>query len=84
MDLAQGRGLVAREEPFTRFDVYTADKCFLTGTACEMRPMMTCVGRQIGTTRRMGPITAQVVADDRELARTPGTPITSWTDRGMA
>ncbi len=77
MDLARGRGLVVREEPFTRFDVHTADECFLTGTACDIMPVVECDGRQIGTTRQMGPITAKMIEDYRELARTSGMPITS-------
>ena len=32
-----------------RHDVYTADECFLTGTAAEVIPVVECDGRAIGT-----------------------------------
>ena len=31
-----------------RHDVYTADECFLTGTAAEVIPVVECDGRVIG------------------------------------
>jgi len=74
MDLARDRGLAVREEPFTRFDVYTADECFLTGTACELMPVVACDGRRAGA-GRPGPITRQLIEDFRRLTRTSGTPI---------
>ena len=39
-----------------RHDVYTADECFLTGTAAEVIPVVECDGRPIGT-GKPGPIT---------------------------
>ena len=39
-----------------RHDVYTADECFLTGTAAEVIPVVECDGRAIGT-GKPGPIT---------------------------
>jgi branched-chain amino acid aminotransferase len=32
----------------TRFDLYTADECFLTGTAAEVIPVIDIDGRIIG------------------------------------
>ncbi len=36
MELATEAGLVVREEPLNRYDVYTADEAFFTGTASEI------------------------------------------------
>ncbi len=59
IELAQRAGIPAREESLTRHDVYTADECFLTGTAAEIIPVVKCDGRVIGT-GRPGPITRQL------------------------
>jgi branched-chain amino acid aminotransferase len=39
-----------------RHDIYTADECFLTGTAAEVIPVVECDGRPIGS-GTPGPIT---------------------------
>ncbi|MCX7717378.1 MAG: branched-chain-amino-acid transaminase, partial [Candidatus Sumerlaeaceae bacterium] len=36
IDLATGFGWTVRHEPFTRYEVFTADEMFLTGTAAEV------------------------------------------------
>lgn len=74
IELARARGIQVKEEIFTRFDVHTADECFLTGTACEVIPVTQCDGRSIGE-GQPGPITAQIMEDFRELRSTTGTPI---------
>ena len=48
-----------RRSTLTRHDVYTADECFLTGTAAEVIPVVKCDGRVIGT-GKPGPITRQL------------------------
>ena len=45
-----------QETALTRHDVYTADECFLTGTAAEVIPVVKCDGRPIGD-GKPGPIT---------------------------
>ncbi len=59
LELAQRAGIPTREEPLTRHDVYTADECFLTGTAAEIIPVVKCDGRVIGN-GKPGPITRQL------------------------
>jgi branched-chain amino acid aminotransferase len=59
LELAQRAGIPTREEPLTRHDVYTADECFLTGTAAEIIPVVKCDGRVIGS-GKPGPITRQL------------------------
>jgi branched-chain amino acid aminotransferase len=40
MELARAAGIPVQEPPLTRHDVYTADECFLTGTAAEVFPIV--------------------------------------------
>ncbi len=48
MDLAQTASLPVKEQQLTRFDLYIADECFLTGTAAEVIPVVKIDSRQIG------------------------------------
>lgn len=48
LQLAEILGIEAREELFTRHDLYTSDECFLTGTAAELIPVIRVDGREIG------------------------------------
>jgi len=59
LELAEKAGIPAREESLTRHDVYTADECFLTGTAAEIIPVVKCDGRIIGN-GKPGPVTRQL------------------------
>ena len=49
MDLASGLRLNVREELLTRYDLFNAEECFLTGTAAEIVPVVKIDGRVIGT-----------------------------------
>lgn len=70
--LADGAGVQAREARLTRFDVYTADECFVTGTGAELMPVVMADGRPIGT-GGPGPITARIGEAYRQLVRSEGT-----------
>ncbi len=48
IDLARQAGIDVREVPLTRHDVYTADECFLTGSAAEVVPVVEVDQRKIG------------------------------------
>lgn len=48
MDLARKRGIAVTEKNLVRDDLYTADECFLTGTAAEIIGVTSIDGRQIG------------------------------------
>jgi branched-chain amino acid aminotransferase len=74
MALAVEAGLPVREETLTRYDIYTADECFLTGTAAEVVPVAQLDGRAIGATRP-GPITLDLMRRYRELTAHEGAPI---------
>lgn len=74
MELAVQAGIPLREMEMSRYDLYTADELFLTGTAAEVVPVAEYDKRQIGE-GRPGPITLQLMASFRELAESSGTPI---------
>jgi branched-chain amino acid aminotransferase len=74
IELAREQGLTVREDIFTLFDVYTADECFLTGTAAEVIPVRTVDGRVIGE-GHPGPVTRSLMDAFRELTATSGVPI---------
>jgi len=48
IDIARNAGIEVREENLTRQDLYTADECFLTGTAAEVVPVVEIDKRTIG------------------------------------
>jgi len=48
IDIARGFKIEIREENLTRQDLYTADECFLTGTAAEVVPVVRIDKRTIG------------------------------------
>ena len=68
MELARSAGIDCREATLTRHDLYTAEECFLTGTAAEVIPVVEIDGRSIGT-GRPGPVTAKLLAAFHALVR---------------
>ncbi|MGQ0702577.1 MAG: branched-chain-amino-acid transaminase [Gemmatimonadales bacterium] len=60
MELALEAGYGVKEEVLNRFDIYTADEAFLTGTASEIAPIRSYDGRPIGL-GRSGPITRDLM-----------------------
>lgn len=48
LELAKEEGIAARETVLTRFDLYTADECFMTGSGAEIVPVVRIDGRTIG------------------------------------
>ncbi len=49
IDLATEAGIVVKEEQLTRYDLYAADECFLTGTAAGIIPVARIDGRKISS-----------------------------------
>lgn len=70
IELAKKHGITVRECALSRFDVFIADECFLTGTAAEIVPVATVDGRTIGT-GKAGPITRKLLAAYKELVTEP-------------
>ncbi|RJX18771.1 MAG: branched-chain-amino-acid transaminase [Ammonifex sp.] len=74
MELARGMGIEVFERVFTRYDVFTADECFLTGTAAELIPVVKVDGRPIGD-GCPGKMTWELIRAFRELTKTDGPEI---------
>lgn len=72
LDLAAKLRIPAAEEPFTRYDVYTSQECFLTGTAAELVPVVEVDGRPIGK-GKPGPVTAKLLKGFKALTGNEGT-----------
>jgi branched-chain amino acid aminotransferase len=73
-EIATELGFKTLKADITRHDIYTADECFLTGTAAEIIPVVKADGRLIGN-GKPGPITVRIIARFREMTRETGTPI---------
>jgi len=73
-EIAEEFGIPCQEPQMTRYDIYTAEECFLTGTAAEIIPVISLDRRIIGS-GKPGPVTARFIARFRELTQSSGTPI---------
>ncbi|HHT47985.1 MAG TPA: branched-chain-amino-acid transaminase [Firmicutes bacterium] len=74
MKLAKELGLEVVETALTRYDVYVADECFLTGTAAEVIPVVEVDGRKIGD-GKPGTYSRQLKEAYHQYAMDNGTPI---------
>jgi branched-chain amino acid aminotransferase len=74
MDLAVEAGLKVAETNLTRYDVFNADECFLTGTGAELVPVTKVDGRVIGE-GKPGPVTRNLVVAYHSLTKSSGEPI---------
>jgi branched-chain amino acid aminotransferase len=74
IELAGQNGLKVTEPNLTRYDLYNADECFLTGTGAEIMPVIKIDGRVIGT-GKPGNLTRKLVGEYRALTATSGDPI---------
>src|SRR3954467_3988014 len=68
MDLARQAGLQVSEPNLTRYDLFNADECFLTGTGAEVVPVVKIDGRVIGS-GIPGPRTRDLVKKYHELVQ---------------
>ncbi len=74
MDIATDAGFDVREEVMTRYDLYTADEVFLTGTAAEVIAVSLLDARKIGN-GKPGKVTRKLETIFRRLAESSGYPI---------
>ena len=74
MELAEEEGLAVSEPNLTRYDLFNADECFLTGTGAEIVPVVKIDGRVVGT-GKPGPITRKLEEEYRALTKNSGEPI---------
>jgi len=68
IELAREAGITVVERSMDRHDIYTADECFLTGTAAEVIPVVECDGRAIGE-GKPGPVTLDLLRRFHTLVR---------------
>jgi branched-chain amino acid aminotransferase len=66
IEISESCGIPMRETALTRYDLYTADECFMTGTGAEIMPVTKIDGRLVGD-GRPGPTTKQLTDGFREL-----------------
>jgi len=74
LSLAAEARVEAREARLTRFDIYTATECFLSGTGAEVMPVVEVDGRRIGD-GTPGPLTRRFQEAFHALARSEGEPL---------
>ena len=68
LELARQAKVSVEEIALTRHDVYTADECFLTGSAAEVIPVVKVDGRPVGN-GKPGPTTRQLRERFQQLVR---------------
>ena len=74
IDLVGELGVLTSEPNLTRYDLYNADECFLTGTGAEIVPVVKIDERKIGN-GKPGKITKKLVKAYQELTKVSGEPI---------
>jgi branched-chain amino acid aminotransferase len=74
LEMARAANIPASEPNLTRYDLFNADECFLTGTGAELIPVTKIDGRVIGT-GKPGPITKRLVEQYHALTQVSGEPI---------
>lgn len=66
IDLAREAGYAVHEITLSRHDIYTADECFLTGSAAEVIPVVKVDSREIGE-GKPGKMTRELIGKFKEL-----------------
>lgn len=74
MELATEMNIPVKQRVMSRHDVFSADECFLTGTAAEVIPVTKVDGRPVGD-GNVGEITETLRTAFLKLTQTTGTPI---------
>lgn len=71
LGLASKLGLKAQEMTLTRYDFFTADEMFLTGTAAEIIPVTKMDGRLIGS-GKVGTTTLKLIEEFKKITKKEG------------
>jgi branched-chain amino acid aminotransferase len=74
IELARQAGMTVSEPNLTRYDLFNADECFLTGTGAELIPVVKIDGRVIGP-GKPGPLFRQLASEYHALTKVSGEPI---------
>lgn len=73
-DIGKALDVPVREVNMTRYDIWCADECFLTGSGAEVIPVVKLDGRVIGA-GTPGPVTQRIMESFRQRVRVEGTRI---------
>ena len=71
MDIGKKIGIEVREDVLTRHNLFTADECFLTGTAAEIIPVVSIEKRVVGS-GKPGKMTLKFMKEFKELTKKDG------------
>jgi branched-chain amino acid aminotransferase len=74
MELAEQSGMKVVETNLTRYDLFNADECFLTGTGAEIMPVIKIDGRVIGS-GKPGVLSRKLIKEYHALTKVSGEPI---------
>src|SRR5258708_26581514 len=74
IELAEAAGVKVSEPNLTRYDLFNADECFLTGTGAELIPVVKIDGRVVGN-GRPGKVTGDLTQRYHALTKISGEPI---------
>ncbi len=74
IDMAREATIEVSEPNLTRYDLFNADECFLSGTGAELIPVVKIDGRVIGT-GKPGPVTRSLVKKYKALTQISGEAI---------
>lgn len=74
MEVTKDLGYELVEKPLTRYDIWTADECFLTGTAAKLIPLVELDGRSIGD-GKPGKVTKDLLAGFNKVVTVKGIKI---------
>jgi hypothetical protein len=72
--LARGLKMKVKECMMTRYDLYTADECFLTGSAAEIIPIVKIDAREING-GKPGPVTKKLTAAYKKITNKIGVKV---------
>ncbi len=72
IEIAKKLSIEVKEELFSRYNLFNADECFLTGTAAEIVSVVRIDGRTIGS-GKTGDITNKIRNAFKKLTETEGT-----------
>jgi branched-chain amino acid aminotransferase len=75
--VARDLGIEAKEERFTRDEVYIADEAFFTGTAAEVTPIRELDNRTLGI-GKAGPITKKLQSAFFDIVKGKDKKYDSW------
>jgi branched-chain amino acid aminotransferase len=74
MELAEQSGIKVVETNLTRYDLFNADECFLTGTGAEIMPVIKIDGRVIGD-GKPGNLSKKLIKEYHALTQVSGETI---------